>query len=330
LLAEYRREKLLSSPATTLYEYARAVRIFAKFLKRPATVRDLNKPKLLEFREWRIAAGQQQRRGHVYGKFPYRPNTKNGKPPKAKPLSVASVNKDLRVLAALARFAFDEMLIEAPPRKVSRLTEPKREPQGYSIDDIAKLLRACAETPGKIGGVPAALFWWTFFAATYDTGLRRTVLLGRSWSDLNFQTGRINANAEDQKQNADQTRELSEETLDALRNLRKYNKRLIWHFPHCDNTFYRRTRKIIARAELSRLPRKPVHGLRCSHATYIYEKFGLDAARDACGHSTSLVTQRYYIDKTLLSNQPGAISLPRPEALPVRRPQDCARTWRIA
>jgi integrase len=306
----YRNERLLASPATTLYDYRRAIRLFSQYLERPAVVFDLEKQTLLDFRRWRIESGPRHRRGTTTGR---RSIAKTAPPP----LSFATVNKDLRVLAALAKYAFDESFIAAAPRKTTALTEPKRQPEGYHIDDIMRLLDACAKTPGEIVGLPAGMFWWSLFSAVYDTGLRRTTLFTRTYADLNFATARIKCVAESQKQRADQTRELHPDTMTVLARMREFGHELIWPWPHVHNTFYKAVRKIRARAGLRRMPKKPVHGLRSSHATYLFDKFGLDAARDACGHSSAQVTERHYIDRTLLTDQPGARSLPRPEAFPL-------------
>jgi len=293
----YVPERLLESPQTTHEENRRAIRILSDYLGRPAEIDDLDKATLIACRAWRIEQGA--RKG------------KDGA--KRKPLSPATANKDLRPLVALWNYCFDEELTTNAPRKIRPLKQARRKPEAYSIDGVSAVLASAMQETEQLAGVPASLWWCSLLAAFYDTGYRRKTLLMATWSDLDVERHCLRRPAEEQKDNEDQAQELHGDTLRLLESIRRPLRREIWPWPFRGHgPWYLRLRRILARSGLARVPKKPAHGLRASHATYLADVAGIQAAADSCAHSTTQVTREHYVDRTLLSSGRSASRLPRP------------------
>jgi integrase len=159
--------------------------------------------------------------------------------------------------------------------------------------------------------------------AFYDTGYRKQTLLLSKWSDLDHQKRILRRPAEEQKDDEDGAQELHPDTIKVIQSIRSPSRIHIWPWPFSaksNKPWYDRLGRILDRAGLSRLPAKPTHGFRASHATYLSEVAGLQAAADSCNHSSPQVTRDSYIDNTLLSAGRNATKIRRPE-LPIIGPQ---------
>lgn len=296
----YTPENLSGSPPETHQENRRFIRLFGEFLGRPATIDDLDKPALVGYRTWRLD------RGAMKGK-----DVDSGQPRR---LSPATVNKELRIGRALWRFAWDEEFPGvAPPRKIRELREPKRKPEAYSVEAIAAVLASAMLETEEFGGVPSSLWWCAILAAFYDTGYRRKTLLQSKWSNFDPEARILRRPAEEQKDDEDGAQELHPDTVALLDRIRQPERSYIWPWPfRSHGPWYVRLHRIVKRANLSRPPRKPTHGLRASHATYLFSVAGIEAAATSCNHSSSQVTRDSYIDATLLETGRNASRLPRP------------------
>ncbi len=302
---EYVPDRLPLSPETTHSENRRAIRHFDQycdeFYHRRATIDDLGKQAFRDFREWRIASGARYKAAE-----------------KSRPLSPATLNKEIRILRAIEQFVFDEFADQLGllmPRKLQALRQPKRKPQAYSIDDLTRVLRSAMQEREVLAGVPMNLWWASILLAFYDTGYRKTTLLFSRWTDLDIEARILHRPAEEQKDDEDGAQELHPDTMRLILAIRLPAREKIWPWPFSaksNRPWYQRLGRILDRAGLERIPKKPSHGFRSSHATYLADVAGIDAAAASCNHSSPAVTRDSYIDRTLLSSGRNASRLPRP------------------
>lgn len=304
-LKRYVPERLATSPATTHQENERTIRFLGDFLKRPATTRDLKKDTIIAYLNARLKAKKRRGTGAI---------------------SAETVDKERRVLVFLSRFSYDEFgtkLGTPPPRKIPKLKGLRQQPEAYRLEDITRLLAAAAEETELLLGIPAGLWWTSLLASYYCTGYRRRALLASRWDDLDRDRGILRCRPENQKQRVAQAQPLHPAVLILLDRIRQPDRELIWPWPYRSHgPWYRRQRRIILRAGLSFVPRKPTHALRAAHATYLAGAAGLAAAAESCGHSSSRVTLTSYIDPAIASERRAGL-LP-PPAMP-----STDRQWRL-
>ncbi|MFV0444905.1 MAG: hypothetical protein ACK5Q5_15135, partial [Planctomycetaceae bacterium] len=86
--------------------------------------------------------------------------------------SPATVNKHLRNLLALWRYAWKKRKVDELPRDVSFDREQKKIPEAWSLDELNRLLAAAEQTDESIGGVSSPLYWRALLLTAYYTGVR--------------------------------------------------------------------------------------------------------------------------------------------------------------
>ena len=216
-------------------------------------------------------------------------------------------------LLALWNFAYKRKLIDERPGDVPKLHTPKRQPQSWSQEELASLLRAAAETTGLMSGIPAGRWWSALLMTLYDTGLRISALLAAECRQLDLSTGWLMIPAEVQKQNADQSFLLHPDTLRAIARTRPETRDCL--FPHPWTTHHpltSRFKEILSRAGLPHGRKDVFHKLRRTHATYLAAATDLKHVQASLGHSSPAVTLAY-IDPTKAPHVVRATDiLPRP------------------
>lgn len=284
----YRPLKLLGSPKT-LDQYRQAVRALERSLGKRPTLRHLTDRNLSDLADGYIAAGR----------------------------SPATANCHLRALRAMWNFAADRGKVKRRP-EFRLLPEYQRVPRAWSVADLGRLLESCEQEIGDVGPVAAASFWRALVLTSYDTGARKTVLLNLTPADVDMDRRFIRLPAEEQKGRVEQVVWLSRQTVDAIGDI--YHPRRDWLFPWPYDRYPKSTwtalgrhfRRIVRRAGLDN-KHKLFHRLRKTRATYGERVRPGSAAKDL-GHSDPKVTERHYIDPTLLEVSPVVDQLPRPEA----------------
>lgn len=123
---------------------------FSGYLKRPATLDDLNEPTVNGFLEHRLT---------VVGRF--------------------TVNSDRQHLIALWNAAYDLRLVDRLPGRVKRIRRPGLVVAGWTPEQMSALVKQCNASPGRpITGrfqgksVDRADYWRALILFAYDTGLR--------------------------------------------------------------------------------------------------------------------------------------------------------------
>jgi integrase len=101
------------------------------------------------------------------------------KPDPARPLSGATLNRDLAALAAFLRWCREVRRLAVPALRVQREREPQGRTRWLSSDELAAFEAAC---PGD---------WWALFATLFYTGMRVGEALGLRGADVLLHARRI-------------------------------------------------------------------------------------------------------------------------------------------
>lgn len=85
-----------------------------------------------------------------------------------------TVNSVRKILLTLWRAAYEDGLIDRPPRakRVRCLPEETDPPEAWSLSQVSALFAYVATLTGTIGGIPARLFWGSLFGTVYWTAER--------------------------------------------------------------------------------------------------------------------------------------------------------------
>lgn len=121
------------------------VRLFSRYLERPALVADFQPATVNAWLQW-LQAGR----------------------------APSTLKSQRRNLLTLWRWFYDAELTEVPPLRVRRLRPVHLVPTAWTLDELRQLLRTVAPLP-----------WWNSLVRVgYDTALRLGDLLALTWPDL--------------------------------------------------------------------------------------------------------------------------------------------------
>ena len=148
--------------------------------------------------------------------------------------------------------------------------------------------------PGRVGNVPARLWWRALHFVAFFTAERIGSILQIEWSDVNLQTGWLVCRAETRKFGAaDKATRLPREAIESLRAIIEPERKLIFEWPMTGSSLYLHYKRILRRAGLSTDRKSKFHMLRRSAASHFKAAGGDPQA--LLGHS-SLKTTAGYID----------------------------------
>jgi len=218
--------------------------------------------------------------------------------------SPATANRLLRHCRAVWSFAADDELLsprmpQAP--KLRKFKEPKRTPDAWSIDELERLLTVANQQPGKVGDIPASLFWPTLLGLLYWTGARISAAMQLRPDDVDLAGGWVRFAAESQKQFADQRFPITPDLGLLIAQIDAAGRNLPtvfadWHF---DRTvaqwpaLNRHLKRILVAAGLPAGRSSKFHRLRRTFATQVCSKAGIGVAQALLGHSSQATTRRY-------------------------------------
>lgn len=137
-----------------------------------------------------------------------------------KPVSKATVNRELRYVRAALRVAHDWGYIAKVPRfKFLKVAE--KLPTFVPPEHFAKLYQACesARLPGDVANILPADWWRGLLMLAYLTGWRIGALLSLKWGDVNLDEGTALSQADDNKGKRDALVPLHGVAIEHLRKL---------------------------------------------------------------------------------------------------------------
>lgn len=186
-----------------------------------------------------------------------------------------------------------------PPLRV-----PQTIPTAWTRAQLVRLVNACRQIRGKVGPVPAPVWWESLHLAIWDSGERISGLLSSRWVD--FDAPWLVVQAAGRKGGAaDACYELRPGTCEAVEKIRPFVAgSKIWPWPNDRNYLWTRYRNIRKAAGIADDSIHSFHCLRRSFASHL-EAAGGDAT-EACGHSARSVTRRYLDPRIIQRERPTA------------------------
>lgn len=185
-----------------------------------------------------------------------------------------------------------------------KAAEPKKRPVAWSLEDVGRMLRQAQNVKLSPYHTFGPRHWEALLLLLYYTGLRIGAALQLKRSDLKGHLLIVPAGI--QKDREEMHIRLPNELVSRLIALprpigeirfgRDIGERLIpwpWSLHHPQEKL---TRHILKPAGLPIDRTMKFHALRKTTATMMFAKLGIIAAKDALGHSSTKVTQRYIAD----------------------------------
>lgn len=246
----------------TIKLYLITLRAFEKYLGRPPLLADLTDDTVSRYLSW------------------YR----------ARPRSPLTTNRERNNLLAIWRFAARKGHLSHWP-DVKREIEPHRVPRAWTEDEMQRLIRACAQEPGDVAGIPAGDWWVCLHHVAWDSGERISALMDATWDCIDF-GGWLHVPAEARKgKRADRIYRLSPDTLIWLKRILKPKRLLVFPWALNRSYLWKRYEPILERAGLPTDRLSKFHRIRRSVASH-YEARGGNAT-ELLGHSARRVTESY-------------------------------------
>lgn len=226
-------------------------------------------------------------------------------------VSSVTVANERRIIMSLWRFAYDERLVESPPRQVVRIKAPLPPVVAWTVRDLSKLVKTACSLRDKTlqNGLSSGLFLECWVRLGYDTGARYGDIFAFSDSNLlrNVLTWSM------RKTGGACSRTLSDETLETVRSWRTHRRLQegyvdgsAWLDGVCCRRYsFTLMRRLLMQADLAGSGR----WIRRSAATHV-EQQQAGAARFFLGHRSLGMAEKHYLDRSQLDDD-----LPRPPRL---------------
>lgn len=275
--SHYRPLRLRGRSANTARLYGCTIRAFERWLRYVPTVDDLTDLTISRYLEHRASY-----------RSPY------------------TAEKERTQLLSLWRFAADRGIVPDRPC-VPPAPLPDRIPQAWSVEQLQSLMRAAAATPGRIGSIPAGIWYPALLSVLWETAERIGAILACQPRD--FDGAFLNVRAEYRKGGKrDKAYRLSPATCELLAQARGTHRLFDW--PLSRVYLWSRYRDVVARAGLGHGRKCGFHQLRRSAASH-YAAAGGDPVK-LLDHSSPRITNRWYLDRRMTDREPPAYEvLPR-------------------
>lgn len=259
-----------------------AVRLFERWLGKPATVADFSRDNVLAWMRW-LSDGR----------------------------SPATVNSKRRALMTLWREASEGGLCEPPPR-VPKLREPRRIPVVWTLEDLERIFRATEQLTGQWDGVPVGLAWRIALLVFWDTGSRLTAVLKARLSHVDMEAGTLFMPAEHLKgRRADRIFRLHAQTIETIRESLPSEREKLFPYPYSPHRIWRYLKRILKSAGLPADRTRMFHCFRRTASSYAAAERGIEFAAAAVGHSVAVAKASYV--SPMICKPPALIeALPRP------------------
>jgi integrase len=209
--------------------------------------------------------------------------------------SAATINERTGRIKALWRWLAKRGLVATWPT-LDRLpvAEPYR--RAWSVAEVQQLIAACSLMVGHYDHVPARLWWNCFIRILWETGERSgaTRAIRFDWlTDMGLAVP-----AAVRKGGKSAFYRLSAAAFAAIGAIRSPPREQLFPWPLCDSSFYLHYGRLLEAAGLPSNRKSKAQRMRRTHLTYWAIGGGNPTAR--AKHTSSQVTDRYYLDETLL------------------------------
>ena len=213
-------------------------------------------------------------------------------------VSPGTVNKDLRYLRSLARFALRRKFL-SDQLDIEFEEELEEDPVAWWPEELPRIFEAASKLDGRIPGTQIWQrdFWQALPATIYSTGARISAIMQAPLARLDVDRGILILTAGTQKQRKGQSPLLHAETVEALKRI-LYPRELLFPWPYDKGTrswpaLINHYRKVLKLADLPTDTDHLFHCLRRTNATWLAAASDEATAQKQLGHSSPVVTRRY-------------------------------------
>jgi integrase len=212
-----------------------------------------------------------------------------------------TVERERSSLMALARLAWErrvtglDRMPTCPPSVL-----PDRVPTAWTEQQLQKLWSAALAAPGRIGRIPASLYWPATIRLAYETGERIGALLATPRTDYQRPTLTVQPQARKGGRRG-RIYHLSDDLCDLLDAMNSYGYEMLLPWPLTPTYRYRHLQAILQAAGLAE-KRLAFHQVRRSAISHIAAAGGDPVA--FAGHSNPAVTKRWYLDPRMAERGP--------------------------
>lgn len=270
----YKLRNLRSATRASLRIWEISLRWFARFLDRPPELQDLNETTVAKFCQWRRLS-----------------------------VSAATINRDLGTLLALWRWGHKiGYCSEWPQIELEKV--PRRAPIAWTREEFSVLWNAAKDAPGRVGSIPARLWWPAMLLTMFDSGERIGALLGLTWADVDLRQCWVIFSAETRKgQTEDSVVRIHQDTAIALGKLPRGSGRdPVFPWPYSPTYLWNRYGKLLEAAGLPSDRRRKFHCVRKTVASHLAAAGGNPT--EALRHSSTRITQVYLDPRITKPEQP--------------------------
>jgi hypothetical protein len=187
--------------------------------------------------------------------------------------------------------------------------------RAWTHQEMMQIIRAAKNmSTGPYDGVPADKWWSAWVLVQYETGERTGALLQTRWDWLVDHVLEVPPHARKGRKSA--VYRLSDTAVDLLDAMKEPKRVLVWPWPMSPSAYYLHFSKLL---KLSGLPdgrKNKGQRIRRTHLTF-WQKGGGDATQRA-QHTSVGITQRFYLDDTLLDHHDPYRFIPRILPVPDR------------
>jgi integrase len=262
----FTRNLRVRSPITRM-RYLYAIRDFGAFLKRPATLDDLDDDTLTEWLTWLV---------DVRG------------------LAARSANGEADRVRAVWNWLAKRGRVSRFPT-FGKLAEEARNPVAWSPDELRALFTAAGKMPGMVGPFKASVWWEAWLAWLWNTGERLSASLDMRWEHVDLAKGVAVLPPSIRKgQRKGAVYHLWPDTCAMLARLQRTSGE-VFYWNRTVFTYFLHYSKLLKLAELPTGRNRKTHAMRVSHATWLVVAGG-DATR-SLKHSNPATTAKHYLDE---------------------------------
>lgn len=220
--------------------------------------------------------------------------------------SPATCNKYRSYLLTLLREAKRMRLVKAPwLRRLPKMPVAMELPVAWTREQAEALLRAAAQEPGEICGVPAGKWWVCLGLISLNTALRIRAALSIKTADVDMDRGFLIVRGGRQKNRVGQFFPLPARVLDAIWAIWEPARVWLLPWPGCQVTLKRHFARI---CKLVGVPAGGHSGYfhrgRCTAISHAWA-VSPELARQMAGHASIETTRKHYVDPRVAAPAPG-------------------------
>jgi integrase len=221
----------------------------------------------------------------------------------------ATINGKTAMIRRLLLAAYEDELLEKPPRKIRRIRERTAPPRAWRIEEVRRLVTVLSHLPGTVGEVRECDFWESLVLALYWSGCRVGAMLTATAENYAPGEGLVVLN---QKNGRGQWYAFPPSCCVAIERVLPETG-LIWPWPQHRRTLFNHFRHYVEAAGIPapRTGRALFYSLRRTNASYCAAE-DPSLAQKQLGHSSLAVTRRHYIDPSIARGRSAADVLPDP------------------